>query len=124
MRRAEPPLHITVRGILDSNAQVRRTVHGNVWLSVSITQPGEHTQRLIAAQSLGNTEAHDLAAHAKARLLMRGAGVVLHGRAIVADVVHGQPCLRLAGTVDIFPLDLPAPHHETKADRDDSEASS
>lgn len=114
--RADPPLHVTVRGLADANAQVRRTVHGQVWLSVTLSQPGVDT-RIFAAQHVGDTDAHDLAAHAKARLLKRGAGVTVTGRRVCIDRIEGQWCLRVEGA-EIVAHDVPVPFHERVSEQE------
>lgn len=105
------PVDIQVRGQLLDHAQVRRQLDGSVWLFALVGQP-QPSLPILAAQRCGDTPAHDLAAHAKARVLRTGTAVHLRGQALALDRWAREPVLRLCGCSEIVPQHLPLPHHE------------
>ena len=65
-------------------------------------------------QDLGTNPSAHIAGHAKAKLLTKGAPVVVYGCGLRVRIDHEQALLQVLDVTDVIPGQLP-PHHPTQA---------
>lgn len=65
-------------------------------------------------QDLGTNPSAHIAGHAKAKLLTKGAPVVVYGTGLRVRIDDEQAVLRVLDVTDVIPQSLP-PHHATQA---------
>lgn len=108
---------VTVRGVMQRSAELRFSPGGDTaWLYAFVEQP--RGLPYLGVQRFGGDPTSLRAAQAKARLLAKGAEVVMYATGLALERTSfdpGHQALRLQGEVDIRPVSLPARHEQAAA---------
>lgn len=103
---------IMVRGRLRDDAQVRTAADQTVVFVFAVVEQ-RHGLPYLGIQRFGGDPTSVRAAHAKRRLLTKGAEVAIYGAGLELDRVSFTPSelvLRVQGDADIRPIGLPSRH--------------